>query len=67
MSAARLVAVEDVLVALDAAVAQREVDEAARDAALVHALVGVLADSDVHGGALLLSVGGIPAGSGRKT
>jgi hypothetical protein len=54
-----------VLVTFDAAVAQREVDEAAGDAALVHALGRVLAD--VHGGALLLSVEGIPAGGSRKT
>ena len=61
---ARFVAVEDMPVAVDAAVAKREVDETARDAALVHALMSVLAD--VHGDALLL-VEGIPAARGRKT
>jgi len=64
--APRLVAVEHVPVAFDSAVAKREVDEAARKAALGHAVVSVL--GDVHCCALFRGFdGGIAARGGRKT
>ena len=63
---ARLVAVEHVPVAFDSAVTKREVDEAAREAALGHAVVSVL--GDVHCCALFRGFdGGIAARGGRKT
>lgn len=64
---ARGLAVEHVLVAFDAAVAERELDQAPGNAALVRALVGV--EADVHGLALFFGFldEGIQAGGGRKT
>jgi len=67
--APRLVAVEHVAVAFDSTVAKREVDEAAREAALGHAVVSVL--GDVHWRVLVPISdrlrGRIASAGGRKT
>jgi hypothetical protein len=61
---ARLVAIEDAFVSLDADVAQRNFDKPARNAAVSHARPGVVAD--VHGQLLVVSDRGIRPGGGGK-